>query len=67
MVNKRKRGREFMDKYESLINKSPDFIKRIEKSLSNAIGDDIKIDIKINELDTRNSVPNRIWDFINRN
>ncbi|MCJ8173514.1 DUF5986 family protein [Clostridium botulinum] len=56
-----------MDKYGSLINKSPDFIKRIEKSLSNAIGDDIKIDIKINELDTRNSVPNRIWDFINRN
>ncbi|MCT4620927.1 MAG: DUF5986 family protein [Marinisporobacter sp.] len=56
-----------MEDYGVLIDKSPDFIKRIEKSLSSAIGDDIKIDIKVNELDTRNSIPNRIWDFINRN
>lgn len=56
-----------MGEYRVLINESPDFIKRIEKSLSSAIGDDIQIDIKVNELDTGNSTPNRIWDFINRN
>lgn len=67
MVNKGKEGWEFMSDYGELINRPLAFIKRIEKSLSSAIGDDIKIDIKINELDTRNSIPNRIWDFINRN
>ncbi|MBX4266484.1 DUF5986 family protein [Clostridium estertheticum] len=56
-----------MDGYGVLIDKSSDFIKKIEKSLANAIGDDIRIDIKINGLDTTNSMPTRIWDFINRN
>lgn len=56
-----------MEDYSVLINESHDFIKAIEKSLSSAIGDDIKLDIKVNELDTCNSKPNRIWDFINRN
>lgn len=52
---------------KEFINVSPEFIKAIEKSLSSAIGDDIKVDRKINELDTGNSTPTRIWDFINRN
>lgn len=56
-----------MKEYKELIDKSPDFIRRIEKSLSSAIGDDIKIDVKVNDLDTENGTPNRIWDFINRN
>ncbi|MCM0648436.1 DUF5986 family protein [Clostridium swellfunianum] len=56
-----------MEGYGELVNKSSDFIKRVVKSLSEAVGDDIKLDIKINELDTGNGTPNRIWDFINRN
>ena len=65
--NKITGGDNFMEEHRVLIDKSPDFIKRIERSLSDALGDDIKIDIKINELDTGNSIPDRIWDFINRN
>jgi hypothetical protein len=56
-----------MEDCKVLIHNSPEFIKSIEKSLSSAVGDDIKIDIKVNELDTGNGTPNRIWDFINRN
>ena len=53
--------------FATLIKKSDDFVAKIERSLSNAVGDDIKLDIKINELNTANSLPTRIWDFINRN
>lgn len=56
-----------MNEIKILINKSPEFIKKIEKSISNAVGDDIILDKKINEFDTGNGTPNRIWDFINRN
>jgi hypothetical protein len=55
-----------MNEYQAL-NKTPDFINKIGSSLLDAVGDDIKIDIKINELDTTNSSPSRVWDFINRN
>lgn len=55
------------ENYWELINKSSEFIKRVEKSISSAVGDDIKIDMKVNDLDTGNSIPKRIWDFINRN
>lgn len=55
-------------KHTELLNNVPEkFKKDIIESLQNAIGDDIKLDVKINELDTDNGNPMRIWDFINRN
>lgn len=50
-----------------LENISEKFKKDIIESVQSAIGDDIKLDMKVNELDTDNGNPMRIWDFINRN
>lgn len=37
----------------------------IVQSISDAVGDKIKEDIQKNELKTQNSIPTRIWDFLN--
>lgn len=51
-----------------ILNDIPIELKKgIIKSIQDAIGDDIILDRKNNELDTHNGDPNRIWDFINRN
>ena len=54
---------------EKLLSGIPEEFKyTIAKSLKNAIGDDIKEDIRRNRLDTRNNGDSqRVWDFINRN
>lgn len=52
---------------EILGNIDDDFGKAIVHSLQSAVGDDIILDVKVNDLDTRNGNANRIWDFINRN
>ena len=41
--------------------------KLMVQAVQSAVGDDILEDITINRLPTKNSVPSRIWDFINRN
>ncbi len=56
-----------LNKNKILSNISGQFKKAIIQSLQSAVGDDIKLDMKINDLDTRNGNANRIWDFINRN
>lgn len=56
-----------MGSIKLLENISEKFKKDIIESVQSAIGDDIKLDMKVNELDTDNGNPMRIWDFINRN
>lgn len=56
-----------MKESKQTISKSKEFISVVQRSLGDAVGDDIKMDIINNMLDTQNSTPNRIWDFINRN
>ncbi|WP_018703818.1 DUF5986 family protein [Anaeromusa acidaminophila] len=43
------------------------FISVITKCVSDAVGDDIKGDIKSHGLVTQNSTPTRIWDLLNTN
>lgn len=50
-----------------MIKTSDAFIATIAKCLSNAVGDEIKGDVRLNRLITQNSTPARIWDFINTN
>lgn len=52
---------------DDLLTINPELVTGITKSISDAVGDDIKLDVKINELDTNNGTPTRIWDYINRN
>ena len=40
---------------------------RMVRCTEDAVGDDILADVQKNELKTTNSVPTRIWDFLNRN
>lgn len=54
--------------HSKILNNIPIELKKgIIKSIQDAIGDDIILDSKNNELDTHNGDPTRIWDFINRN
>ncbi len=39
----------------------------IVRCVEDAVGDDIRADIQRNDLQTRNSVPSRIWDLLNTN
>lgn len=39
----------------------------IVSCVENAVGDDIRSDIRRNRLKTTNSVPARIWDLMNTN
>lgn len=49
------------------INISSEIISVIVSCLEDAVGDDIREDVQRSNLQTRNSVPTRIWDFLNRN
>lgn len=42
-------------------------ISKIVRCVEYAVGDDIREDIQRNDLQTRNSVPARIWDLLNTN
>lgn len=46
---------------------SNEFIAKIVQCVEDAVGDDIRADIRRNDLQTRNSVPFRIWDLLNTN
>lgn len=45
----------------------PELISKIVRCVEEATGDDIRIDIQKNNLQTRNSVPARVWDLLNTN
>lgn len=49
------------------INFPPELISKIVRCVEEATGDDIRIDIQKNNLQTRNSVPARVWDLLNTN
>ena len=44
---------------------SPELITKIVRCVEDAVGDDILADIRHHDLRTTNSVPSRIWDFLN--
>lgn len=45
----------------------PELIAKIVRCVEDSVGDDIHTDILQNDLRTTNSVPFRIWDFLNSN
>jgi hypothetical protein len=45
----------------------PELIEKIVRCVEDAVGDDIRTDIRQHDLQTRNSVPSRIWDLLNTN
>lgn len=49
------------------LNCDQEFISKVVNCVNDAVGDDIKEDIKINGLITQNSTPTRIWDLVNKN
>ena len=49
------------------INFPPELISKIVRCVEEATGNDIRIDIQKNNLQTRNSIPARVWDLINTN
>lgn len=49
------------------INFPPELISKIVRCVEEATGNDIRIDIQKNNLQTRNSVPARVWDLLNAN
>lgn len=46
---------------------SPELITKIVRCVEDAVGDDILADIRHHDLRTTNSIPSRIWDFLNSN
>ncbi|MBQ6116557.1 MAG: hypothetical protein IJL08_04435, partial [Oscillospiraceae bacterium] len=44
-----------------------EIISKIVRCVEDAVGDDIRADIRQHDLQTRNSVPSRIWDLLNTN
>ena len=49
------------------INFPPELVSKIVRCVEEATGNDIRIDIQKNNLQTRNSVPARVWDLLNTN
>lgn len=45
----------------------PELITKIVRCVEDAVGDDIRADIRQHDLQTRNSIPSRIWDLLNTN
>lgn len=45
----------------------PKLVAEIVRCVEDAVGDDIRADIQQNDLQTKNSVPSRIWDLLNTN
>ncbi len=46
---------------------SSELIAKIVRCVENAVGDDIRADIRRQDLQTGNSIPSRIWDLLNTN
>ena len=44
-----------------------ELIAKIVRCVEDAVGDDIRADIRQHDLRTRNSIPSRIWDLLNTN
>lgn len=44
-----------------------ELIAKIVRCVEDAVGDDIRTDIRQHDLQTRNSIPARIWDLLNSN
>lgn len=53
------------DNDQEMIHASGKLINIIAKSLSEAVGDDIRADVKRNGLITENGTPGRMWDYLN--
>jgi len=51
----------------NIITFPSDLIVQIVRCVEDAVGDDIQADIQLNNLQTQNSVPSRIWDLLNTN
>ena len=49
------------------ISLSPALIAKMVRCIEDAVGDDIRADIRQHDLQTKNSVPSRIWDLLNTN
>ena len=49
------------------ISFSTELIAKIVRCVEDAVGDDIRADIRQHDLQTRNSIPSRIWDLLNTN
>lgn len=49
------------------ISFSSELIAKIVRCVEDAVGDDIRADIRQHDLQTRNSTPSRIWDLLNTN
>ena len=49
------------------ISFSSELIANIVRCVEDAVGDDIRTDIRQHDLKTRNSIPSRIWDLLNTN
>lgn len=45
----------------------PEMIAKIVRCIEDAVGDDIRADIRQHDLQTKNSIPSRIWDLLNTN
>lgn len=45
----------------------PELVAKIVRCVEDAVGDDIRTDIRQHDLQTRNSIPSRIWDLLNTN
>ena len=56
-----------MNPSKKMIKASTNLIQSISDSISSAVGDDIKGDIRSHGLITQNSTPTRIWDHLNTN
>ena len=53
--------------YTANISFSPELITKVVRCVEDAVGDDIRADIRQHDLQTRNSIPSRIWDLLNTN
>ncbi len=53
------------DNDQEMIHASGKLINIFAKSLSEAVGDDIRADVKKNGLVTENGTPGRMWDYLN--
>ena len=53
--------------HTNTISFSAELVSKVVRCVEDAVGDDIQADIQRNDLQTRNSVPSRIWDLLNTN
>lgn len=53
--------------HTNTISFSSNLVTKIVHCVEDAVGDDIQADVRRSDLQTRNSVPSRIWDLLNTN